>query len=94
MGRLRSANRAAFVQIRTGRGDVFWLDRNPDGGCGWRDGADGSLRLIASLRVGQFDAIVLLHHGRSVAFALCAGIPERYGHGVPSTDIASTPVTV
>jgi hypothetical protein len=40
----------------------------PRGGRGWRDSA-ARAAADRDLRAGQFDAIVLLHHGRSVAFA-------------------------
>jgi heptosyltransferase-2 len=62
--------------------DVFWMDRNPEGRRGRHDGAAGLVRLIADLRTRRFDAIVLFHHSRTLAFAaMCAGIPERYGYG-------------
>ena len=65
--------------------DVLWLDRDPKGRPGAHDGLSGMVRLVAALRARRFDAIVLLHHSRSLAFAaLCAGIPERYGYGDPS----------
>ncbi len=63
-------------------GEVLWMDRNPEHRRGRHDGA-GLLRLIAALRARRFSRAVLLHHSRTLAFAmLAAGIPERYGYGV------------
>ena len=77
----RSAADQIFQAEKTVR-DVFWVDRNPEGRRGRHDGVFGTTRLITDLRQRRFDAIVLLHHSRSLAFAaLCAGIPERYGYG-------------
>jgi heptosyltransferase II len=77
----RSAADQIFKAEQTVR-DVFWVDRNPEGRRGRHDGAFGSTRLIADLRARRFDAIVLLHHSRSLAFAAwCARIPARYGYG-------------
>jgi len=77
----RSAADQIFKAEQTVR-DVFWVDRNPEGRQGRHDGAFGTARLIADLRARRFDAIVLLHHSRSLAFAAwCAGIPARYGYG-------------
>ena len=62
-------------------GEVLWMDRNPEHRRGRHDGA-GLLRLIAALRARRFRRAVLLHHSRTLAFAmLAAGIPERYGTG-------------
>jgi heptosyltransferase II len=77
----RSAADQIFKAEQTVR-DVFWVDRNPEGRRGRHDGAFGTARLIADLRARRFDAVVLLHHSRSLAFAAwCAGIPARYGYG-------------
>jgi heptosyltransferase-2 len=77
----RSAADQIFKAEQTVR-DVLWVDRNPDGRRGRHDGPFGMARLIADLRARQFDAIVLLHHSRSLAFiAMSAGIPARYGYG-------------
>jgi heptosyltransferase-2 len=62
--------------------DVLWMDRNPGGRRGRHDGSGGLLRFIAELRSRAFDAVVLLHHSRTLAFAvMSAGIPYRYGYG-------------
>ena len=77
----RSAADQIFKAEQTVR-DVFWVDRNPEGRRGRHDGALGMIRLIAELRARRFDAVVLLHHSRTLAFAaLGAGIPERFGYG-------------
>jgi heptosyltransferase-2 len=77
----RSTADQIFKAERTVR-DVLWVDRNPEGRRGRHDGPFGMARLIADLRARRFDAIVLLHHSRSLAFfALCASIPARYGYG-------------
>ena len=77
----RSAAAQIFKAEQTVR-DVFLVDRNPEGRRGRHDGPLGMLRLIAELRARRFDAIVLLHHSRTLAFmALAAGIPSRYGYG-------------
>jgi heptosyltransferase II len=62
--------------------DVLWVDRNPEHRQGWHDGILGVRRLIKELRARRFDAIVLLHHSHTLAFAaLVAGIPVRSGYG-------------
>jgi heptosyltransferase-2 len=63
--------------------DIVWVDRNPNNARGAHDGLFGLWRLIRTLRGGQFDAAVLLHHSPSLAFAtLAAGIPLRQGYGI------------
>ena len=63
-------------------GDIVWVDRNPDQGIGRHDGPRGQLRLIQDLWRRHFDAVVLLHHSRSLALSTwLAGIPNRYGYG-------------
>jgi len=63
--------------------DIIWVDRNPKGGHGLHDGALGLKRLVQTLRRGQCDAAVLLHHSVSLAFAVwAAGIPDRRGYGI------------
>jgi heptosyltransferase II len=77
----RSAATQIFKAEDTVR-DVFLVDRNPEGRRGRHDGPLGMLRLIGELRARRFEAIVLLHHSRTLAFvALAAGIPARYGYG-------------
>ena len=64
--------------------EVMWVDRNPEGRLGRHDGAFGQVRLIRDLRARRFQALVLLHHSHTLAFAgMAAGIPLRlgYGHG-------------
>jgi heptosyltransferase II len=62
--------------------DVLWLDRNPEQRQGKHDGPLGVGRLIKELRSRRFDAIVLLHHSHTLAFAaLVAGVPVRCGYG-------------
>jgi heptosyltransferase-2 len=62
--------------------DFVWIDRNPERRRGEHDGPGGTLRLIASLRARRFEAVVILHHSRTLAFAtMLAGIPRRYGYG-------------
>ncbi len=61
---------------------IVWFDRNPRQGRGRHDGVLGLPRLIASLRGCGVHSCVLLHHGASLAAAMCAaGIPNRYGYG-------------
>ena len=63
--------------------DVLFIERRPKGRTGRHDGPLGMVRLIAALRARQFDALVLLHHGRTLAFAaLCAGVRQRSGYGI------------
>jgi len=63
--------------------DIIWVDRNPAIGSGQHDGLRGAWRLIRTLRAGQFDAAVLLHHSPTLAFAtLAAGVPLRKGYGI------------
>jgi heptosyltransferase-2 len=65
--------------------DVLWMDRNPDNRSGRHDGPAGLLRLIAALRARRLRRAILLHHSRTLAFALlAAGIPDRYGYGFPT----------
>jgi heptosyltransferase II len=62
--------------------DVMWLDRNPEQHRGRHDGLLGLARFVRSLRSRRFDAIYLLHHSQTLAFAaMIAGIPARYGYG-------------
>ncbi|HEY6433258.1 MAG TPA: glycosyltransferase family 9 protein [Acetobacteraceae bacterium] len=62
--------------------DVLWMDRNPENRTGRHDGPAGLLRLIAALRARRLHRAILLHHSRTLAFAmLAAGIKERYGYG-------------
>ncbi len=61
---------------------IVWFDRNPRQGRGRHDGALGLPRLVASLRGCGAQSCVLLHHGASLAAAVCvAGIRHRYGYG-------------
>ena len=63
--------------------DVVWVDRNPKDAHGLHDGPRGLMRLVRTLRGHRFDAVVLLHHSVSLAFAAwAAGIPDRRGYGV------------
>ncbi|HLJ71952.1 MAG TPA: glycosyltransferase family 9 protein [Roseiarcus sp.] len=63
--------------------DVLFIERRPKGRTGRHDGPLGMIRLVSALRARQFDALVLLHHGRTLAFAaLCAGVRQRSGYGV------------
>jgi heptosyltransferase-2 len=51
-------------------GDILWLRR------------DRRRQLVADLRAQKFDAVVLLHHSRTLAAAAAlADIPARYGYG-------------
>ncbi len=65
--------------------DILWLNRNPREGHGRHDGLSGLsglARLVGALRARRFDSAVLLHHSRTLAFALCsAGIANRFGYG-------------
>jgi heptosyltransferase-2 len=62
--------------------EVLWIDRNPERRHGLHDGPAGLLRLIRVLQAGRFQRAVLLHHSRTLAFAMMAArIPERYGYG-------------
>jgi heptosyltransferase-2 len=62
--------------------DVFWVDRNPEDRPGRHDGVFGNARFIRDLRARRFEAVVLLHHSDTLAFAaMAAGIPNRYGYG-------------
>ena len=62
--------------------DILWMDRNPDRRRGAHDGAPGLFRLIGSLRDRRFEAVVILHHSRTLAFATwAAGVPRRHGYG-------------
>ncbi len=61
---------------------VMWLDRNPEGRRGRHDPPFGLVRLIGDLRARRFDALYLLHHSQTLAFAaMAAGIPARHGYG-------------
>ncbi len=61
---------------------IVWFDRNPRQGSGRHDGPIGFARLVAALRATQADTCVLLHHGASLAAAMClAGIPSRQAYG-------------
>jgi len=61
---------------------IVWFDRNPRQGRGRHDGVFGYPRLVATLRSCGAQSCVLLHHGASLAAAMCAaGIPKRYGYG-------------
>jgi heptosyltransferase-2 len=63
-------------------GDVFWLDRNPEGRHGVHDGGAGFFRVVAALRARRFDAVYLLHHSKTIALqTMLAGIPARFGYG-------------
>lgn len=62
--------------------DVMWLDRNPGRRPGHHDGASGLGRLVAALRSRRFEALYMLHHSQTLAFAaMTAGIPARFGYG-------------
>ena len=62
--------------------DVMWMDRNPENRRGRHDGVFGQLRLIRDLRARGFEAVVVLHHSQTLAFAMmAAGIPRRFGYG-------------
>src|SRR5579883_623781 len=63
--------------------DVLFIERRPKGRTGRHDGLFGMARLVGAFRARKFDALVLLHHGRTLAFAaLAAGVPQRLGYGV------------
>jgi ADP-heptose:LPS heptosyltransferase/O-antigen ligase len=77
----RSAADQLFAAEDTIR-DIVWMDRNPEGRRGRHDGLLGLLRLIATLRRGRFETVVILHHSRTIAFAArIAGVPRRHGYG-------------
>lgn len=62
--------------------DIIPLDRNPDQQRGRNDGLIGFMRLVGELRSRSFDAVVLLHHSRTLAAAtFVAGVPHRFGYG-------------
>jgi heptosyltransferase-2 len=62
--------------------DVMWLDRNPEQRRGQHDGPFGLGRFVRDLRARRFDAVYLLHHSQTLAFAaMCAGVPARFGYG-------------
>lgn len=62
--------------------DVMWLDRNPEQRHGRHDGPFGLVRFVRNLRARRFDAVYLLHHSQTLAFAtMAAGIPARFGYG-------------
>ena len=62
--------------------DVFWVDRNPEDRPGRHDGLFGQARFIRDLRARDFEAVVVLHHSHTLAFAaMAAGIPRRLGYG-------------
>ena len=62
--------------------DVFWVDRNPEDRPGRHDGVFGQARFIRDLRARGFEAVVVLHHSHTLAFAaMAAGIPQRFGYG-------------
>jgi heptosyltransferase-2 len=64
--------------------DVMWLDRNPERRRGRHDGPFGLVRFVRDLRARRFDAVYLLHHSQTLAFAtMAAGIPARFGYGFP-----------
>jgi heptosyltransferase-2 len=77
--------RSAADQIfaaETAVADIVWMDRNPTVRRGAHDGPIGFLRFVAALRAHRFDAIVILHHGDTLAAAAwLAGIPARHGYG-------------
>ncbi len=77
----RSAADQLFSAEQTVR-DVMWLDRNPESRRGRHDGPLGLGRFVHELRSRRFDAIYLLHHSQTLAFAaMIAGIPARFGYG-------------
>jgi heptosyltransferase-2 len=62
--------------------EVMLLDRNPEGRRGQHDGLSGMVRFIRDLRLRRFEAVYLLHHSQTLAFAaMTAGIPARFGYG-------------
>jgi heptosyltransferase II len=62
--------------------DVMWLDRNPERRRGRHDGPLGLGRFVRELRALRFEAVYLLHHGQTLAFAtMTAGITARFGYG-------------
>jgi len=77
----RSAAKEIFAAEDT-IADIVWMDRNPDRRRGAHDGPMGLLKLIATMRARRFEAVVILHHSRTLAFAaMAAGIPRRHGYG-------------
>ena len=63
-------------------GTVMLLDRNPERRHGRHDGPLGLGRLVRDLRARRFDAVYLLHHSQTLAFAaMAAAIPARHGYG-------------
>ncbi len=63
-------------------GGFVWLRGSTSGRRGAHHVVADLWRLTAALRGGRFDAIVLLHHSRSLAaVAWLAGIPRRHGYG-------------
>jgi heptosyltransferase-2 len=62
--------------------DVMSLDRNPEQRRGRHDGLGGLGRFVRDLRSRRLDAVYLLHHSQTLAFAtMTAGIPARFGYG-------------
>jgi heptosyltransferase-2 len=62
--------------------EVMWLDRNPERRRGRHDGPFGLGRFVRELRSRRFDAVYLLHHSQTLAFAaMVGGIPARFGYG-------------
>jgi heptosyltransferase-2 len=62
--------------------EVMLLDRNPERRHGQHDGLLGMVRFIRALRLRRFEAIYLLHHSQTLAFAtMTAGISARFGYG-------------
>ena len=62
--------------------DVMWMDRNPENRPGRHDGVFGQIRFIRDLRARAFEAVIVLHHSHTLAFAtMAAGIPRRFGYG-------------
>jgi heptosyltransferase-2 len=60
---------------------ILWLRRN-QGVEGKRQALTAAWAFLAELRAGRFDALVLLHHSRTLAAAaVLAGIPSRHGYG-------------
>jgi heptosyltransferase-2 len=60
---------------------VLWLRRN-QGVAGGLAAIAARWQFLSDLRAGRFDALVLLHHSRTLAAtAALAGIAHRYGYG-------------
>jgi heptosyltransferase II len=77
----RSAADQLFRAEQTVR-DVMWLERNPERCRGRHDGPVGLGRFVRDLRSRRFDAVYVLHHSQTLAFAaMAAGIPARHGYG-------------